>query len=316
MIQILHGLEGFFEILFLISIGYILQKRHWFTPGSSALLTKLVMKLSLPLYMVASLLRSFDHDSLLSILPHLRLPFASIFLAFLGGYAAARLLSISKKRKGIFITTCFIANTVFIGLPVNQALFGAASLPPVMLYYMANTAAFWTLGVYLITKSAGAAQVPFFSLETVKKIFSPPLMGFLTGIALLLLGLSLPDFLLTSFQYVGNLTTPLSLMVIGMEIAAIPLTSIVWNRDLWGAAAGRFLLCPACVLLLLPVIPVTSLSAQVFTMQAAMPAMTQMTLAAKAAGGDGQYAAAVSLITILMGLFVIPAAMLLVTLYT
>lgn len=315
MVQILHGLEGFFEILFLIAIGYVLQKRHWFPPGSSALLTKLVMKLSLPLYMVASLLRSFDHDSLLAILPDLRLPFASIFLAFLAGWAAARLLSIPEKRKGIFITTCFIANTVFIGLPVNQALFGTESLPPVMLYYMANTAAFWTLGIFLITKSAGTGKVPFLSIETVKKILSPPLMGFLTGIAFLLLGLSLPDFLLTSFQYVGNLTTPLSLMVIGMEIAAIPLSAVAWNRDLWGAAAGRFLLCPACVLLLLPVIPVASLSAQVFTMQAAMPAMTQMTLAAKAAGGDGQYAAEVSLVTIVLGLVVIPLTMLMVTLY-
>ncbi len=315
MVQILHGLEGFFEIVFLLSLGYILQKRQWFPPGSSALLTKLVMQISLPFYMVASLLKSFDHDLLLSILPDLRLPFASIFLAFLIGCTAAKLLSIRKERRGVFITTCFIANTVFIGLPVNQALFGTESLPPVMLYYMANTAAFWTLGVYLITKSAGTGSAPFFSAATAKKIFSPPLLGFLTGIALLLLGLSLPDFLLTSFQYVGNLTTPLSLMVIGMEIAAVPLSSISWNRDLWGAAAGRFLLCPACVVLLLPVIPVASLSAQVFTMQAAMPAMTQMTIVAKSTGGDGHYAAEVSLMTIVLGLLVIPLAMLMVTVY-
>lgn len=257
---ILHGLEGIFEgifeIIFLIAIGYILEKRHWFTKESSLLLTQIVMKVSLPLYMVASLMKHFTHESLLAILPDLRLPFVSILMAFAAGYAAARILAIEQEKRGIFITCFFIANTVFIGLPVNQALFGMESIPSVMLYYMANTILFWTLAVYLITRSAGR-PVPFFSIDTARKILSPPLMGFLAGLGLLFLGIPLPDFLVTSFSYAGNLTTPLSLMVIGIEIARIPLSSITWGRDIWGAAAGRFLVCPACVLLLLPVIPIS-----------------------------------------------------------
>lgn len=55
------------------------------------------------------------------------------------------------------------------------------------------------------------------------------------------------------------------------------------------------------------------MSAQVFTMQAAMPAMTQMAIVAKSYGADAGYAATLSLVTVLAGIIVIPAYMFLVS---
>ena len=311
MAGIIHGLQGIFEILFMIGIGFILAKKGWFAADTSALLTKLVMKIALPLYMLCQLEKDFTHDSLLQIAPDLLLPFASILLAYGMGRIAVKLLHIRKDRQGIFVTCFFIANTIFIGLPVNLALFGTQSVPSVMLYYMANTTMFWTLGVYHIVNDStgGEKQMPLFSLQTIRKVFSPPLVGFLLGLFLLLTSIPLPDFLLASFQYVGNLATPLSLMVIGIEMSNISLASVHLDRDLIGALLGRFVICPLCVWVLLPVIAVTPMSAQVFTMQASMPAMTQMTVVAKAVGADVKYATQVSFLSVLLGLLVIPVYM-------
>lgn len=311
MAGMIHGLQGIFEILFIIGIGFILAKKGWFVADTSALLTKLVMKIALPLYMLCQLEKDFTHDSLLQIAPDLLLPFSSILLAYVVGRIAVKLLHIRQDRQGVFITCFFIANTIFIGLPVNLALFGTQSVPSVMLYYMANTTMFWTLGVYHIVNDStgGEKAMPLFSLQTLKKVFSPPLLGFLIGLAFILANIQLPDFLLVSFQYVGNLATPLSLMVIGIEMSGISLTSVHWDRDLVGALCGRFIICPLCVLALLPVIVVTPMSAQVFTMQASMPAMTQMTVVAKAVGADVKYATQVSFLSVVLGLIVIPLYM-------
>lgn len=311
MAGMIHGLQGIFEILFIIGIGFILAKKGWFAADTSALLTKLVMKIALPLYMLCQLEKDFTHDSLLQIAPDLLLPFSSILLAYVVGRIAAKLLHIRQDRQGVFITCFFIANTIFIGLPVNLALFGTQSVPSVMLYYMANTTMFWTLGVYHIVNDStgGEKAMPLFSLQTLKKVFSPPLLGFLIGLAFILANIQLPEFLLVSFQYVGNLATPLSLMVIGIEMSGISLASVHWDRDLVGALCGRFIICPLCVLALLPVIVVTPMSAQVFTMQASMPAMTQMTVVAKAVGADVKYATQVSFLSVVLGLIVIPLYM-------
>lgn len=311
MAGMIHGLQGIFEILFIIGIGFILAKKGWFVADTSALLTKLVMKIALPLYMLCQLEKDFTHDSLLQIAPDLLLPFSSILLAYVVGRIAVKLLHIRQDRQGVFITCFFIANTIFIGLPVNLALFGTQSVPSVMLYYMANTTMFWTLGVYHIVNDStgGEKAMPLFSLQTLKKVFSPPLLGFLIGLAFILANIQLPEFLLVSFQYVGNLATPLSLMVIGIEMSSISLASVHWDRDLIGALCGRFIICPLCVLALLPVIVVTPMSVQVFTMQASMPAMTQMTVVAKAVGADVKYATQVSFLSVVLGLIVIPLYM-------
>lgn len=311
MAGMIHGLQGIFEILFIIGIGFILAKKGWFAADTSALLTKLVMKIALPLYMLCQLEKDFTHDSLLQIAPDLLLPFSSILLAYIVGRIAVKLLHIRQDRQGVFITCFFIANTIFIGLPVNLALFGTQSVPSVMLYYMANTTMFWTLGVYHIVNDStgGEKAMPLFSLQTLKKVFSPPLLGFLIGLTFILANIQLPEFLLVSFQYVGNLATPLSLMVIGIEMSSISMASVHWDRDLVGALCGRFIICPLCVLALLPVIVVTPMSAQVFTMQASMPAMTQMTVVAKAVGADVKYATQVSFLSVVLGLIVIPLYM-------
>lgn len=311
---VFHGLQGIFEILFMIGIGFVLSKKGWFGPDTSAILTRLIMKVALPLFMICQLERDFTHDLLLRIAPDLALPFLSILLAYVVGRAAAAALHIRRERQGIFITCFFVANTIFIGLPVNLALFGTQSVPSVMLYYMANTTMFWTLGIYHIVNDStgGQGNMPLFSLQTVKKVFSPPLVAFLIGLALIMADIKLPEFLHVSFQYVGNLATPLSLIVIGIEMSSLPLRSVQWDRDLIGALMGRFIVCPLCVLALLPFVSVTSMSAQVFTMQASMPAMTQMTVVAKAVGADVKYATEISFITVVLGLIVIPSYMFLI----
>ncbi|WP_307973651.1 AEC family transporter [uncultured Megasphaera sp.] len=306
----IHGLQGFFEVIFIIAIGFVLCRKGWFDSNTSALLTRIVMKVALPLYMVVNMVRDFTHDSLVQMAPDLLLPFASIFLAYIVGRIAAKVLHIRKERQGIFITCFFIANTIFIGLPVNLALFGPKSVPSVMLYYMANTTMFWTLGIYhIVNDSTGGKNMPLFSMQTLKKVFSPPLEGFLVGLILVMLEIPLPDFLVMSFQYVGNLATPLSLMVIGIEMSGIVWADIHWDRDIIGALVGRFLVCPCCVLALLPFIPITDMSAKVFTMQASMPAMTQMTVVAKSVGADVRYSTEISFISIVLGLLVIPLYM-------
>mgnify|MGYP000766112685 CR=1 FL=1 len=315
---VFKALEGIFSIVFIICIGFVLSRRGWFDEYSSALIARLVTAVSLPLYMIVSISKNFDHNKLIAMAPDLLLPICSMLLAFCVGKLCSRIFKIQKTRRGIFCTNFFIANTMFIGLPVNLALFGEKSIPAVMLYYMVNTVFFWTLGVHNIvqdTMTDFKDKPDFFSQAVLKKIFSPPLAGFVVGIILVLLDLRFPVFLLNSFQYVGNLTTPLSLVFIGIEMSKIPLGEIGFDKDLLLGVAGRFLVCPLCVLVLVPFISVTALSAQVFTMQATMPAMTQMAIVAKTYGADSAYAATLSFLTVILGIVIVPLYMMLVNLY-
>lgn len=270
------------------------------------------MTVSLPPLMIYSLKSNFTHDQLIETAPDLLLPFASIFAAYLAGRLLAAILHISPRRRGVFTCTCCIANAIFIGLPVNVALFGEKSVPSAMLYYIANTAMFWGLGAYLIVKDAGSGRTFTFG-EMMKKLRTPPLMGFVAGVVLVLLDIPLPSFALTACRYVGNMATPMALMVVGIQMSEIPLSSIHWDRDLAGAMAGRFILSPLCLWLLLPFIPISPMSARVFLLQSGMPAMTNMTILAASVGADAKYSTTINCLSLLLGVFFIPFYMFLLS---
>ena len=312
---VLQALDGIFTIVFVVGIGYVLSKKGWFDDKSSALIAKIVTTVSLPLYMITSLTKNFTAEKLVTLAPDMLLPICSMLLAMVVGKIMAKLFNVRQGRRGVFITNFFIANTMFIGLPVNLALFGDESIPSVMLYYMVNLTFFWTLGVQNIVADIEGKSSGLFSMQVLKKLWSPPLMGFVAAIVLIALDLPLPKFLARGFQYVGNLTTPLSLVFIGIEISKIKLSDFNFEKDIWGGLFGRFVICPLCVLCLVPFINVAPISIKVFAMQAAMPAMTQMAIVCKQYGGDSRYAAALSFITILGGLLVIPFYMTIVNVW-
>lgn len=221
MDAILQGLSGIFEVVLIAGLGFYLAKTGWLWETAGKDLTRLTMTVALPPLMIYSLKSNFTHDQLIETAPDLLLPFASIFAAYLAGRLLAAILHISPGRRGVFTCTCCIANALFIGLPVNVALFGEKSVPSAMLYYIANTAMFWGLGAYLIVKDAGSGRTFTFG-EMMKKLRTPPLMGFVAGVVLVLLDIPLPSFALTACRYVGNMATPMALMVVGIQMSEIP----------------------------------------------------------------------------------------------
>ncbi len=302
-------------IVFLVALGYVLSVRKWFDAKSESMIARLVTTVALPCSIFVSLTRNFTAESLTALLPDTVLPVVSMLLAMVIGKITARALNIKHGRRGVFSTNFLISNTMFIGLPVNLALFGEESIPAVMLYYVVNTLFFWTLGVNNIVGDTARARESFFSPATIKKILSPSLIGFFVSIVFVMLGLQLPAGINAGLRYTGQLTTPLSLIFIGIEISHISLRTFKFEKDLAWGIVGRYVVCPLCVLVFVPFIRVSPMSVKVFTMQAAMPTMTMLTIVSKQYGADSQYAAAVSFVTILLGMIVIPLYMTVVNLW-
>ncbi|WP_125980565.1 AEC family transporter [Loigolactobacillus iwatensis] len=307
----IQSVEGVFVILGMIIVGYCLARAGWFDEKSSKLIARLVTQIALPCYMLDTIMTDFTTKELKQILPDLKFPVVSMLILFGISVAVARVLQIRKSRRGLFESMFFNSNTVFIGLPINMALFGSKSLPYVLVYYMANTTFFWTLGVYLI-KRDGDSTENFNLWTTVKKVFSPPLLGFMVAVILVILHIKLPTFLMSDFKYIGGLTIPLSMFFIGIAIEGAGLRQMKISRYSLGILFGRFLLAP--ILMSLLVIPsgMPLLMKQVFILQSAMPVMTNAPVVAKLYGADADYAALMVTESTILSLVVIPILMTLI----
>jgi predicted permease len=313
--NVFHTIESIFSIVFMIAAGYILTNRGWFDERASQLFSRMITNLALPAYMLWNLMSTFNKEGLLHLATGLVIPFSSMFISYAVGYSVSKMLRVSPGRQGTFRSMFFVSNTIFIGLPVNLALFGEQSVPYVLLYYIANTSLFWTIGASGIANDGVAGQGKVSAVEVLKKIFSPPLLGFIVAIILILLDLGLPRFVLDTCKYLGNLTTPLSMLFIGIAIYGVKLKNIKWSQDMAAILLGRFVVSPLIVMGLTYLMPLPLLMKKVFIIQAMLPVMTQTAIVAKTYQADAEYAAVMTTVTTILAIVAIPVYMLIFQYY-
>lgn len=306
----LKSISGILVILGMILVGFVIGEKGWIDDKSRGLIAKLVTQIALPCYMLYTITQRFTAEDLLKMLPALRFPALSMVVLLGIATAVARIFAVRQDRSGLFISMFFNSNTIFVGLPINQALFGDASIPYVLIYYMCNTTFFWTLGTYLIQRD-GEGEAQFDFKTSVKKVFSPPLMGFLLGLVMVMLQMKLPAFLDSDLQYLGNLTTPLSMIFIGLSVSHVGVKQLILGKDQLLILLGRFVVAPLLMATIVYWAPLPSLMKQVFIIQSAMPVMTNAPVVARLFRADSDYAAVMVTETTLATMVVIPILMVL-----
>ncbi|MCB2306924.1 AEC family transporter [Clostridium estertheticum] len=301
--------QSVLSIMIMIIIGYFLAYKKLIDEKAISLITTIVIKISLPMMMLNTIVSNFTKKMLIDDSRGLIVPFLTIGCCFIIAKLFSKIVKIKNSRRGLFVSMFFNSNTIFMGLPVNLALFGEKSVPYVLLYYIANTTFFWTLGVYEITKDGDKRTLNFFSMEIIKKILSPPLIGFIVGILLVLLNIKLPLFIMDTSKSLGSITTPLSMFFIGASIYLVDLKSVKFTLDIVWVLIGRFVLSPILVILIAPIFHIPHLMESVFVIQAAMPVMANSAIIARAYNSDYDFASLMIAISTVGTLIVIPILM-------
>lgn len=135
----LTATESVLSIVLLIALGYILQQKNWFADTFAANLSRLIMNIALPASIFVSVLEYLNRDKLMALTDGLIYGALSVILGYLVAILLVKLCHIRAGRRGTFINAIVNANTIFIGLPLNTALFGETAMPYFLVYYVLNT---------------------------------------------------------------------------------------------------------------------------------------------------------------------------------
>ena len=282
-----------FVIFSLMFIGYWLSYKQWFSNRTADTFSKLVLNVSLPANMFLTIIKNFTKDEFLSLVSGMIIPLLSMMITYFAGYLWRRFAQVEAKHQGAFSAMFTFSNTIFIGLPINLAIFGEKAVPYVLLYYIVNTTLFWTIGIFELAKDNpdfGEARISFHPLVMLKKIFSPALIGFIIGLIWMLFTLPLPSFVDGLGSYLADLTTPLSMFIIGIIVYFGGLKNLRMTKDIVGVLFGRFVLSPLVVWLLSRIIPVPELMLSVFIIQASMPVQNSVPILVRNYQGDEEFA--------------------------
>lgn len=330
------GLQAVLVIFLLIGTGVFVAWRKWLTPDVAKALPRLITNFALPCNIVSSFYNNFaaaqktagaSQSELVAPWIPLLIVFVVVPVTFIIGSVAARIFRIPRERRGVFTVLFALSNSVFIGFPVAQALFGDAGMTYAVYYYMANTTCFWTLGYIMIRRDADFIRGETSKIgvgEVLKKLATPSLITILVMFGVILSGIELPQFVLKFSQYGGALTTPLSLIFTGCMIYEAGLSGIKYEKGIGAVLAGRFLLTPAlcfgaCMLAIgwlsggasQARLDEFTLMRNVLTVQIGLPVMTLSVIVSQRYGADALYATRGVVWTTLASLITIPLFVLL-----
>mgnify|MGYP000271479741 FL=1 len=290
----LTSLESILSIILIILLGYILKEKKWFDDGFSSNVSRLIMNVALPASIFVSVLKYLTIEKLISLSGGLIYTFLSVIMGYIIAWIMVKILKVKSGRRGTFINTVVNANTIFIGLPLNIALFGNESLPYFLVYYITNTVSTWAFGVILI-ENDNPEKTKTKKGFNWKKLLPPPLLGFLVALIFLVFKIPVPDFIHSALTYTGNIVTPLSLIYIGIVLSDAGLKSIHFDKDTIFALLGRFIMSP-CIMVILIILgtkisgTMPALESKTYIIQASAPALAVLPILANESNGDVKYA--------------------------
>ena len=332
----LTSLQSIIPIVLLISLGYFLKGRGMFNPTFSSNLSRFIMSVILPAGVFVSVLHHLHMSDLWDLRYGMLVVMLTYVIAYIVAFIMMKMLKVPKGRRGIFINMVVNDNCLFIGLPVQIALFGPEALPYFLLYYIGNTISVWLVGVFLIeldplpTVENGLAndewnqvgnsssvqsttdQKPKFDW---KKLLPPPLLGFFTALIFLFFEIPLAPILHNTLNYLGNMVTPLSLIYIGIVLHDAGLKSMSLNKDSIGGIVGRFVISPIimfCVIMGLQYgagIVLEPIAIITFVVQSAGPVIAVLPIVANEAKSDLPFATGLVMISTILFVVVIPIIM-------
>jgi len=305
---LITSIQSIIPIIAIIALGYFLQNHGWFGESFGSNLSRLIMNVALPASIFVSVMKYLTFDKLVSLSEGLVYTFAAFGLGYVAAFIAVKAFHVRPGRRGTMINTFVNANTIFIGLPLNIALFGNKALPYFLIYYITNTVSTWTLGVYLMSSDSKSGKHKSAEKFDWKKLLPAPLVGFLVALVFLVLRIPVPAFATSTLTYVGNIVTPLSLIYIGIVLAKAGLKTITLDKDTIITLVGRFVLGPVVMVAILMLtaknMPVDEF--RTFVIQAAAPALAVLPILASHGDGDVEFSTNVVTLSTILFVIVVP----------
>lgn len=284
------------------TLGFILKKTKVTDKRTDKFISVLLVNFVTPSLMVHTALTqlslSFFRDYYLFIF----VAIGSIIIINFIGILAAKLLNLKAMDKGQFLAMATFSNVIFVGLPMITGIFGQKAVPYLMLYYVANTLIFWTLGIYQLSAKSGNG----FEAKNLLRVFNPPIIGFLVAFLLLWNGVTLPNYVMNSLGYLKNLITPLSLIFMGSTIGNLSFKSIGRPVTTVTILLLRFILSPLVILALLKIFQMDPELGKVFIVCSGLPVMTNASIAVEKYGGNPSYASFMTALSSILFIFIIP----------
>lgn len=289
--------NGVISLFLIILVGVYAAKKRIITKEINKGLTNILLKVTLPCLVVSSfifdlsdelkdnIIRCFIYSPLVLII--------SIVISYI------LLIPIKGEKKIIIQFANVFSNCGFIGFPIVFSIYGNEGVIYASIFNLFFTAFLWTYGVILFNGKM--------KREDIKKVLlNPAIVAVFIGLIIMIFGFDIPSVLSSTLDLVGNMTSPLSMIIVGVILGNAKIISYLKDKTIYYSAFLKLIIMPCILILISKLLKDTSLVIKTLIIVTAMPAAAMTSILAESFDKESEYSAVIVFITTLFSVITFP----------
>ncbi len=253
--------ESFIRILLIMGVliafiapGYILRKKKMIGEGALGALSNILLYACQPLMMIKALAVN-DVRPTLTATTNIFIVFLLSAVSMIVVYFISRIVFKGVKdvkKRDVYSFTSVFSNCGFIGIPFVDIMTdgNGEALMFLAVYNLSFNILVWTLGVYLMTQNVKDVNLK-------RAFLNPAMIGSYVGLLLFFIP-QINIFTLENTSqlaqipvYMASTTSVLSMIIVGIRMADIPLKEIVTDIGSYISAGVRLIISPLVTIAIL-----------------------------------------------------------------
>jgi malate permease and related proteins len=257
--------DTMFKLFALLVLGYYFSKKDYFNSDMNTRLSNVIVRFTAPALIISSVSNSEAMNKTdvlkliwIGIIIYLLLPLIAHFIV--------KVIRIEKNKEGIYQMLLIFSNCSFMSYPIVQALYGDSAIFYNTLLHMPFNIAIFTYGEYLLSKGEGKVKIKL------KDIISPGLLAALAAAIIFFAEIKVPSFIQVTFSFLGSITTPLSMIVLGSILGGYSIKEMFSEKKIYIISILKLVVMPVIVYLIFKEIFDNPIIIGVATLTMGMPA--------------------------------------------
>ncbi|MCI8608756.1 MAG: AEC family transporter [Firmicutes bacterium] len=251
------------SIFLIVGVGFVANKIGVLPNSANDFMSDLLIKITGPCMVIASIAsKTLEADTIALSLETLGLSVVYFALFTAAGYLLFGKILKFQPKDDVAIYTMILAsmNCGFMGFPLTLSLFGNDILYLMVLVNIIHTLYLYPFGSIQLSLTSGGSGQAAQKMDVkaaVRSAINPCTIAAILGIVILFAKLSLPEFLFSSIEMIGDATVPLSMLMVGMQLGNSNLSRIFTNKKLVATSLMKMLLMPVLMFLMVNWLPIS-----------------------------------------------------------
>lgn len=293
--------DSVFSLFIMILVGVYGSKKKIITSEMNKGLTDILIQIALPFMIVSSFIFTYDNNIKSNVIKTFYYSLIAYIIMTAASYLL--LLPIKNDKKTILHFANVFTNTGYVGFPILNSIYGAEGVIYGSIFNMFFVIFVWTYGLILFK---GNFEKKKLNTEIKKALLNPSIIAVFIGIIIMIFDIKLPSAISSSMKGIGNITGPLSMIIIGVILSNVKIRKHLKDWTIYYGITTKLVIIPIIIYFISLLVGDTSKAINTVIIMTAMPASAMTSIFAESFDKEKEFAAVLVSVTTLLSLITVP----------